>query len=240
MPALPDIGNDPLAVWQDLLPPGEPVGAISAHTFIARLPDGRRLVQPIRALPGPGQLGVASLIVNQASFQVEEALTDGLAHRLADRGIERIVAVPTLGLIAGRGVARALGHDRYVPLGTSRKFWYADDLSVEIRSITSPGQAKRLYLDPRLVPLIEGRRVALVDDVISSGSSILSALDLLARVDVEVTAIGVLMAQSEAWRPRLAERHPGFEDRVVSVFETPLLRRAGDGWEIATADTEGS
>lgn len=72
MTVLPDIGNDPLAVWQDLLPPGEPVGVLSEHTFIARLPDGRRLVQPIRPLPGPGHLGVASLIVNQASFEVED------------------------------------------------------------------------------------------------------------------------------------------------------------------------
>ena len=80
-----------------------------------------------------------------------------------------IVGLPTLGLTLAAATAQSIGHHRYVPLGTSRKFWYDESLSVSLSSITSPDVHKRLYIDPRMLPLIEGRRVALIDDVISSG-----------------------------------------------------------------------
>jgi hypothetical protein len=53
-------------------------------------------------------------------------------------------------------------------LGYSRKFWYDDALSEPVNSITSLDVGKLLRLDPNLLPLVEGRRVALVDDAIST------------------------------------------------------------------------
>ena len=67
-------------------------------------------------------------------------------------------------------------------------------------SITSPEQVKRLYLDPRMLPLIENRRVLLVDDVISSGRSIVAALKLLESCGVRPVVIGAAMLQTDAWR----------------------------------------
>ncbi|MEO1225507.1 MAG: phosphoribosyltransferase [Pseudomonadota bacterium] len=223
--------TDPLACWQDQLPPDGPTGPVSETSFIARLPDQRRLLLPIRRLPDPPGRGLASLIINQASFAVENALCQALAARIAEHRPDIVVAVPTLGLIAGRGLAAALGHDRYVPLGTSRKFWYDEALSTDLSSITSPDQSKRLYLDPRLLPLLTGRRIALVDDVTSSGRSLAAALDLLARLDVEVTVIGTIMRQTDAWRGRLAEIAPQVPEKVVGVFDTPLLRWVEGRWE---------
>jgi hypothetical protein len=40
---------------------------------------------------------------------------------------------------------------------------------VPVRSITSPAE-RRLWLDPRLLPRLVGRRVLLVDDVVSTGA----------------------------------------------------------------------
>jgi adenine/guanine phosphoribosyltransferase-like PRPP-binding protein len=97
------------------------------------------------------------------------------------------------------GMARRFGHARYVPLGVSRKFWYDDALSVPLKSITTPGGAKRLYLDPRMRPLLTGR-VAVVDDVLSSGSSIAAVLSLLELVGVTPIVIGAAMLQGEGWR----------------------------------------
>ncbi len=221
---------DPLACWQDLLPPDGPTGPVSETSFVARLPDQRRLLLPIRRLPDTPDRGLASLIINQASLTVERALCAALAARLADHRPEIVIAVPTLGLIAGRGAAAALGHDRYVPLGTSRKFWYDEALSADLRSITSPGQSKRLYLDPRLLPLLAGRRIALVDDVTSSGRSLAAALDLLKRLDLEPVIIGVIMRQTIAWRDHLAALDSELSDRVVGVFDTPLLHWDGHRW----------
>lgn len=215
--------------WQSVHSVGDiPVTSGFAGAFPATLADGRQLLLPIRPL-SDGVHALASLIVNQASFAVVDALAEDLAERLRPFSPEVVVGLPTLGLTLASEVARKLGHERYVPLGTSRKFWYEDRLSIPMSSITTPEQAKRLYVDPRMLPLIEGRRVALIDDVISSGTSIVAGLSLMRLLGVEPVVIGAAMLQSERWRPALAAFGPHWPERVRGAFSTPLLEKGTDG-----------
>ena len=213
--------------WQAFSPADEAGADVFDGFYPAALPDGRMLKLPIRALPG-GDSGLASLIINQASFDVLRKLTGLLAERLRPFAPEIVVGLPTLGLTVASAVAEALGHSRYVAAGTSRKFWYDDALSVAMSSVTTP-DAKRLYLDPRLLPLLEGKRVVLIDDVLSTGKSITAGIDLLQRVGVRPVAIGAVMLQSERWKTAL----PADAPPVIGVLSTPLLRRAGSSWVVA-------
>lgn len=224
----------PHEFWQDVLPPKSfDAGSGYRDFFPATLEDGRQILLPIRQL-SDGKHALASLIINQASFAVEEALATELATRLAPLKPDVIAGLPTLGLTLAAAVARKLGHARYVPLGTSRKFWYVDDLSVPLSSITTPDQKKRLYVDPRMLPLLEGKRVVLVDDVISSGTSIVAGLTLMETCGVEPIAIGAAMLQTERWRQPLADLASRWPECVVGVFRTPLLARGEDGaWRAA-------
>lgn len=224
----------PHEFWQDVFPPKSfDTGSGYRDFFPAEFEDGRQILLPIRQL-SDGKHALASLIINQASFAVEEALATELAARLAPFEPDVIAGLPTLGLTLAAAVARKLGHARYVPLGTSRKFWYVDDLSVPLSSITTPDQKKRLYVDPRMLPLLEGKRVVLVDDVISSGTSIVAGLTLMATCGVELIAIGAAMLQTERWRQPLADLATPWPERVIGVFRTPLLARAEDGaWRAA-------
>lgn len=213
--------------WQEILPPStfDKRPRDGHHlSFPAGFDDGRQLLLPIREL-ADGQHGLASLIISQASFEVEDALCRALSEKVSPYEPDVVVGVPTLGLTLACGTAKHLGHSRYVPLGTSRKFWYLDEFSVPLSSITSPDQGKRLYLDPRMLPLIENKRVLLVDDVISSGTSILAALHLLARCGITPIVIGAAMLQTQRWRSKLADAAPDWSSRVVGVLQTPLLRR---------------
>lgn len=209
-----------LKVWQklhdDLLPGVQPDQASFAVPFAAHT-----LLLPIRTL-ADGR-GVASLILNQASFAVLDALADDLAARLAPYRPDIIVGVPTLGLPLAEAVARRLGHNRLLPLGNSRKFWYDEALSVDMSSITSPGSGKRLYLDPRMQPLLKGR-VAVVDDVLSTGSSIAAVLRLLALVNTNPVVIGAVMLQGVGWRDRTGTCP------VEGAFATPILHQTPQGW----------
>ncbi|MCR4265879.1 phosphoribosyltransferase [Nitratireductor sp. ZSWI3] len=226
-----DFQNHPHAFWQKIVPPGTYAAAPQGghRTFYpAALPDRRQLALPIRVLSG-GKTALASLIVNQASFHVVDTLAAGLAAKAAAFRPDVVVGLPTLGLTLAAQLARALGHSRYVPLSTSRKFWYDEDRSVALRSVTSPGQEKRLYVDPRMLPLLEGKRVFLVDDVISSGSSILASLRLLELCGIEPAAIGAAMLQTTRWRSRLAEDYPALADRIVGVLQTPALAATPEG-----------
>lgn len=223
----------PHEFWQAVLPAGthesQPPQGFS-DAFPATFPDGRQLLLPIRTLPDGSGNGVASLIVNQASFAVHELIVEGMAGLTRPLAPEIVVGLPTLGLSLARDLAIGLGHQRFAPLGTSRKFWYRDELSEPLSSITSPDQAKRLYLDPRLLPLIEGRRVLLVDDVASTGTSLVAALRLLARVGIAPVGVVVAMLQTTRWRARIAAECPDFSGPVRGVLATPLLHRAGGGW----------
>ncbi|RYH11301.1 phosphoribosyltransferase [Tropicimonas sp. IMCC6043] len=220
---------EPHEFWQELHPPEDAVPPPWQDRFPAELPDGRILFLPIRVLGDTGT-GIASLILNQAGFAVETALADHLAARLTPLDIDIVVGLPTLGLSLARAVAERLGHARYIPLGTSRKFWYRDELSVPLSSITSPGTVKQLYLDPRLIPLLEGARIALVDDVISTGTSISAGLDLLQLVGRGPEAIGTAMLQTSRWRDALCAGRGIEEERVHGVIRTPLLRATTEGW----------
>ena len=219
----------PQDFWQELHAPCtfDPM-VERADFYLAELPDGHQLRLPIRVL-ADGDHALASLIINQASFTVQEALAAALAARIAAHGIDVVAGLPTLGLTLAAAVARALGHPRYVPLGTSRKFWYREELSVALSSIITPNQEKRLYIDPRMLPLRQGKRVALIDDVISSGASIASGISLLSSCDIEPVVIGAAMLQSERWRDRVNVDGRRWSDRIVGVFSTPVLERSENG-----------
>lgn len=228
----------PHAFWQDFAAPGtHPAEAGTLHDgfYPAALPDGRQLLLPIRDLPDGSGRAVASLIVNQASFAVEDALADAMAEAARDAAPDVVIGVPTLGLPLANAVARRLGHARMVALGTSRKFWYTDAFSEPIRSITSPGAGKTIYLDPRVLPLLKGRRVLLVDDVISTGSSIASVLRLLSKAGVAPVGIAVAMEQGMCWRGVLPD--PGL---VSGAIRSPILVKTDGGYAAAPVPAAGS
>lgn len=214
--------------WQEIFAAGSFAagpGIVHRDFYPATLPDGRQILLPIRVLPGDGTQAVASLIVNQASFAVHDALVEGMAALWAGVGAEVVIGVPTLGLSLANALARRLGHSRMVALGTSRKFWYDPALSEPLKSITTPGGGKDIYLDPRMLPLLQGRRVLLVDDVVSSGSSLAAVLRLLAKAGIEPVGIAVAMEQGARWRAVL----PG-AGRVKGVFATPILQARAEGF----------
>ena len=105
----------------------------------------------------------------------------------------------------------------------------SDELSVALSSVTTPEQQRRLYADPRMLPLLEKRRVAVIDDVISSGTSMAAAIGLMAACDVEPVVLGAAMLQSDRWKARFDRLHPVWMERTVGVFESPLLSKLPDG-----------
>ena len=219
--------------WQDLTPevPARfPATPPYRFGYPATLPCGHVLVLPLRELPD-GDRAVASLIANQASNLVVAALADHMATQARTFDAEIVVGLPTLGLAFASEVAERLGQPRYVPLGYSRKFWYDDALSKPVSSITSPDAGKKLRLDPNLLPLIEGRRVVLIDDAISTGATALAAVRLLQKVGVEIAGMVVAMKQTNRWQASTTALP------VRAVFGCPLFQRGEGGW-IPLAETQ--
>src|SRR6202522_2419189 len=216
--------------WQDLTP--EIPTRFSATPpyrfgYPVSLPCGRILVLPLRRLPD-GNRAVASLIANQASNIVVAVLADHMATQARALDAQIIVGLPTLGLAFASLVAERLGQSRYVPLGYSRKFWYDDALSEPVTSITSPQAGKHLRLDPNLLPLIEGRRVVLVDDAISSGTTTVASVRLLQKIGIDVAGMVIAMKQTNRWEAAVAALSAPLAIRAV--FGCPLFQRSDAGW----------
>lgn len=189
-------------------------------------PKQSSLLLPIRTLPPDKeakgvQKGVASLILNQASFEVLDAIADHLVHQLMHFKPKLIIGVPTLGLPLAEACARRLGHVRYIPLSTSKKFWFDEAMSVPLSSITSPDQSKRLYCDPRMLSLIEQAHgeIVVIDDVLSTGRSIKATLELMDKINARPIAIGCAMLQGKKWRD-FVRAIP-----ICHVIATPILHK---------------
>ncbi len=206
--------------WQSFGPRPAPQGAW-AEAFPAAMPDGSALALPLRDL---GATGVAGFVANQAAFAVVHRLAGWMTDLARPLGAEVVVGLPTLGQVFAPLVAEALSHANWVAPGWSRKRWYEERLSVPAQSITSPGE-RRLWLDPRLLSRLAGRRVLLVDDVISTGASARAGLALLAAAGVTPVALLVAMAQGDRWMRDWADAVP-----VRAVFATPVFARAAAGW----------
>lgn len=149
-----------------------------------------------------------------------------LAARLAPLRPDIVVGPATLGIPVAIEVSRALGLDQYVVLQKSPKIHLGDALTQEIVSITSAGSQK-LLLDRRAVPLLAGWRVALVDDVAASGSSLKGALALLRAAGANVVGIGVVLTEAHEWRNTLSEDAA----LVRGLAHIPQFRPDDGSWE---------
>jgi adenine/guanine phosphoribosyltransferase-like PRPP-binding protein len=209
--------------WQEFVPmPPPPAIGVRPDRYAAQMPDGSALLLPLRDL---GDTAVASFIANQASFQVLDRIAHWLAERVRPFAPDVVVGLPTLGHPVAERVARALGHTNWVAPSATRKLWFDMALSVPTHSVTSPQAGRRIWLDPRLLPRLRGRRVLLVDDVISTGASADAGLTLMHAAGVVPVAMGVAMIQGNRWQSVWDPAIP-----LVGAFTSPLFRRLADGW----------
>jgi adenine/guanine phosphoribosyltransferase-like PRPP-binding protein len=197
--------------------------------YPVELCNGMLLNLPIQPLPG-GRQAIALLMSNQTDFAVEQELGASLSLAAREFSPEVIVGIPTLGLDYARIVARDLGFPNYVALGNSRKFWYSDEHSVAVHSVTSPGANKKLFLDPMLIERIAGKRTLVVDDVINTGGSAAAAIHLLQRAGAVVIGLCVVLIEGAAWKDALAAFSPDWPDRVRGIGRIPMFTRSAEGW----------
>ncbi|CAD6439886.1 75b4a9a0-f7b0-4cf8-8f84-c5c7f80fdd80 [Sclerotinia trifoliorum] len=215
--------------WQEILPSNHiPQKPPYIYHYSARLPDSRYLLLPIRRLTSQPQQAVASLLINQASIDVVDELSSFLAEKVRPFHPDVIIGLPTLGLTLAPIVASKLGLKRYIPLGYSRKFWYDDSLSAAVSSITSPELGlKKVYLDPHLLSLLMGKKCVIIDDAVSSGTTLKTTWDLLEKIGCEIVGCGVVMRQGERWKEKIGWERVG---KLVHVLESPLLEAVEEGW----------
>lgn len=88
----------------------------------------------------------------------------------------------------------------YVILRKSRKPYMTGAISAEVESITT-GKPQTLWLDGKDLPIVSGKNGVVVDDVVSTGSTLKGATHLLERAGCNVIGSAAIMTEGDnpAW-----------------------------------------
>ena len=115
--------------------------------------------------------------------------------KLADLNPEVLVTAEakSIPLVYALSIVMALP---YVVLRKSYKPYMGNAISAETLSITT-GKSQTLYLDEKDKKFIEGRRVALIDDVISTGSTLQAMRLVIEKAGAEVVAEAAIFTEGD-------------------------------------------
>ncbi len=94
-------------------------------------------------------------------------------------------------------MARLNGNERYVLARKAPKLYMRNVFSAEVRSITTDHK-QTLYLDGNDAAYMKGRRVVIVDDVISTGESLRALETLVEKAGGNIVGRMAILAEGEA------------------------------------------
>ena len=100
----------------------------------------------------------------------------------------------------------------WIVLRKSRRAYMGRCLSAETHSITT-GKKQTLYLDEKDRALVQGSRVALIDDVISTGSTLSAMRRLIAKGGGEIAAVACVFTEGDV-----------SDKEIISLGHLPLFR----------------
>jgi adenine phosphoribosyltransferase len=194
---------------------------VGARTYSVEI-GTQRVELPIVSLSE--QLALALLITVDMGVEFMSRAGEELAEVLRPHDVDIVATVATMGIPVAVEVTRHLGLDQYVILHKTPKIHLADAVSEPVRSITTDVD-QRLLFDRARIKDVQGKRVAIVDDVISTGASTGAALRLLRSIGANIVAIGTLVTEASLWRTSLGED----ASKVRALGSIPVFRPDGSG-----------
>lgn len=129
----------------------------------------------------------------------DAALTVACATALLEKAppYDYLITAEAKGIPLIHEMARQHGDDRYFVARKHPKLYMTGVFEAEVQSITTAKEQK-LYLDTADAQLIEGKRILLVDDVISTGESILAIEHLVSMAGGQVVGRMAILAEGDA------------------------------------------
>jgi adenine phosphoribosyltransferase len=141
--------------------------------------------------------GVRIAILNiLGDTELVQASARALALQLADKNPEVLLTAEAKSIPLTYALSTQMDLP-YVVLRKSYKPYMGDALSVQTLSITT-GAPQTLYLDEKDKRLLVGRHVAIVDDVISTGSTLQAMETIAERANAIVVARAAIFTEGEA------------------------------------------
>ena len=129
----------------------------------------------------------------------DQELTVACARDLLERAPEYdyILTAEAKGIPLAHEMARQHGDSKYILARKGPKLYMRDIFSVTVNSITTAKEQK-LYLDGADAELMKGKRILVVDDVISTGESLLALEKLVEKAGGIICGRMAILAEGDA------------------------------------------
>ena len=146
-------------------------------------------------------------------------LTTACAKALLERAPEYdyLISAEAKGIPLVHEMARLAGNQRYFLARKSPKLYMTGVMEVNVHSITT-AKEQHLYLDTAEAEIMRGKRILVVDDVISTGESLHAIEELVNQAGGIVCGRMAILAEGDA-----TER-----DDLIYLEKLPLFNAAGE------------
>ena len=150
----------------------------------------------------------------------DQELTVACAQELLKKAPEYdyIITAEAKGIPLAHEMARQAGDKKYFVSRKGPKLYMRDTFGVAVRSITTDKE-QHLYLDGQDAKLIKGKRVLILDDVISTGESLKALEALVEKAGGIICGRMAILAEGDA------------KDRKDIIYLEPLPLFNADGTE---------
>ena len=128
-----------------------------------------------------------------------------------------IITAESKGIPLGYEMCRLSGKNRYILARKSVKLYMKDVVKCETQSITTSAK-QTLYIDGDDAEYIKGKRVLIVDDVISTGGSLLSLENLVNQAGGKIVGKMAILAEGDATK----------RDDIIYLEKLPLFDGNGN------------
>ena len=139
-------------------------------------------------------LSIASFVI-LGDTEIVRKTAPMIAKKLPD--VDFIVTAEAKGIPLAYEISKILNLNEYIVARKSIKAYMEEPIEVEVNSITTTNSQK-LYLNNRDAKKIKGKRIALVDDVISTGQSLKALEGLVEKAGGKVVAKAAILAEGDA------------------------------------------
>ena len=139
-------------------------------------------------------LSIASFVI-LGDTEIVRKTAPIIAKKLPE--VDFIITAEAKGIPLAYEISRVLNLNEYVVARKSVKAYMEEPIEVEVNSITTTNSQK-LYLNNQDAKKIKGKRIALVDDVISTGQSLKALERLVEKAGGKVLAKAAILAEGDA------------------------------------------